>query len=699
MMPISKLFQTARQHHQSGRFEHAQKLYEEILKEHPDHLETLHSLGVLLAQLRQYEPAAQYLQHAIQLNDQIADFHYNLGNIWFFQHAFDSARTCYQRALRLAPHVEAHVMLGNLFCEQGHLHQAKEHYQCALALNPQLTEPYIKLSHIFYEQGEWAQAERCAQQALQFDSKNAQTYASLGHVFSAQKKFQQAEIYYRQALILDPQDAHLYYNLGISLLEQSQLTKAIACYQSALTLKPDFAQAHYNLALVLRNQGKLEEALKQHRLAVEKNPTSILFYSGWLFTLNCTTTLSPEKIFLEHQGFNEHIALPLASAILPHHHNRHPHRRLRIAYLSSDFRKHSVTYFIAPILAHHDPEQFEIFCYYDYPTSDEVTHQLQAYAHHWIHCYGFSDEVLTERIRQDQIDILVDLIGHTNIPRLLVFARKPAPIQMTYLGYPYTTGLTAIDYKITDHNVDAKHLNDHLNSEIPLKIPASLYCYQPYEETPPVNDLPVLKTGILTFSSFNHYSKLNLPLLRLWADILHKVPQSRLLLKTNSFKDESTKKNFEVTFEQLGIDPHRWFWEEINPPPLYLKSYHQVDIALDSYPFNGGTTTCEALWMGIPVVTLVGERQVSRLGLSILSAIGLTELIAFTPQEYVSLCVRFAHQYEYLQTLRREMRIRMHNSPLMQADRFTKNLEMAYRRLWKEFCEENTSSHQFMSIR
>ena len=687
MTVISTLLQTARQHHQAGQLDQAREYYFQILGEHSDHLETLHGLGVLYAQLRQYQQATYYLQRAIQLNDQIADFHYNLGNVLLFQHAFERAKACYQRALQLDSYPEAHVMLGNIFYEQKNFNQARIHYQTAQALNPQLTEPYIKLSHLCYEQGGWSEAIQFAQQALHLHGENAQAYASLGHVCNAQKKFQQAEMYYRQALALAPQDGLTHYNLGLSLFEQSRLTEAIACYHTALTLEPHFAQAHYNLALALRAQGKLDEALQQHRFAIEKEPTTILFYSGWLFTLNCTDQ-SAQNIFLEHQHFDEQLALPLASKILPHYHDYHPHRRLKIGYLSSDFRKHSVAYFIAPILAHHHAHQFEIFCYYDYPTDDEMTSQLQSYVHHWVPCYQVSDEALAEKIRQDQIDILVDLIGHTSRPRLLTLARKPAPIQITYLGYPYTTGLTAIDYKITDRYIDVDHLNHHLNSETPLKMPASLYCYQPYEETPPVNDLPVLKTGILTFSSFNHYTKLNPFLLRLWADILHQIPHSRLLLKTNSFKDEATRKRFEETLLEWGIGPHRWFWEEVTPPPLYLKSYHQVDIALDSYPFNGGTTTCEALWMGVPVITLVGERQVSRLGCSILSTLGLTEWITLTPQDYVKHCVHLAQQYTHLQTLRKEMRTRMQNSPLMQAEGFTKDLEMAYHHLWKKLCEE-----------
>jgi predicted O-linked N-acetylglucosamine transferase (SPINDLY family) len=349
--------------------------------------------------------------------------------------------------------------------------------------------------------------------------------------------------------------------------------------------------------------------------------------------------------------------------------------------VSGDFRRHSVAYFITPILAQHNHDQFEIFCYDNNTVADEINQSLQRYADHWVNCSSLSDEELTNRIRQDQIDILVDLSGPTSKNRLLVFARRPAPIQVTYLGYPTTTGLTAIDYRITDKYVDVTGINDSWNAEVPIKLSTCFFCYQPYADSPPVNDLPMLQTGRVTFSSFNSLAKLSPEILILWARVLNAVPNSTLLIKTRHVSEPAVRQHLENRFAKFGIPPSQLRLEDRTPPPAYLQTYHQVDIALDSYPFNGGLTTCEALWMGIPVVTLVGNRHVSRMGLSILTTLGLTELIADTPEKYIQTCLKWVKEVEYLQTLRQELRRRMESSPLMDAVSFTANLEKVYQRI------------------
>jgi len=647
-------------HYRAGRVAEAQEICERILEHLPNQVDALHLLGVMAAQVNQYEKATYLIKRAIEEESGIADLHNSLGNVFLFQGSLEEAKNCYQRAI---------------------------------VLNPNAPEAYHNLGNIFFEQAELAKAAKLYQQAVKLNPNYAEAYAGLGNVLRVQGRFSEAATCYQEALRLAPKEAKIHSNLGITRWQQNQVTEAVACYQQALKLAPNFADAYYNLALALKDQGKLAEALHHYRLALAIEPHRPLFYTGFLLALHYLVDCAAATIFEEHRKFNEQLALPLAAEILPHGNQAQPRRRLKIGYVSSDFRKHSVAYFIAPILTQHDAHQFEIFCYYDHLLTDEVTSYLQAYAHHWLNCKGLSDEALTAKIRQDEIDILVDLMGHTSYPRLLVFARKPAPVQVTYLGYPCSTGLTAIDYRLTD-----KYVDDHFNSETPVQLPHSLFCYQPYAGTPPVNELPALLQGHITFSSFNFYPKISSLILGCWAEVLQRVPGAKLLVKTKSLQDESTRKDLETRLLQLGIEPDRWEWEGAMSPPDYLKSYHRVDIALDTYPFNGGTTTCEALWMGIPVVTLVGERQVARLGLSILSTIGLTDLIAYTSQEYVNKCVKLANDLEYLQHFRREVRDQMQQSPLMNAAAFTRDLETAYRHMWEQWCNNAQPCSQPISL-
>ncbi len=484
-------------------------------------------------------------------------------------------------------------------------------------------------------------------------------------------------------LTLNSIHARAFNELGVEHWHQNQLSKAITCHQRALELNPQCLEAHANLGLILAFQGRLEEAIYHNHQVLALDPSAAKAYSNLLLTLNYSDQLTPAMLFQAHQQFDERYALPLTLTIQPSLHLPplsaiSSSRRLKIGYLSGDFKKHAVTYFLAPILAHHNHQQFEIFCYYNNTIIDHITTRLQDYADNWINCYSLTDEALASRIREDGIDILVDLSGHTGRNRLLVLARKPAPIQMTFLGYPNTTGLTAIDYRITDQYVDAQGINDHFNSETLIKLPHSFFCYQPVADGPAVNQLPALDNNYITFGSFNNLAKLSPTILRLWANVLEAVPGSKLLIKDRCLREDADREAFTQRVANYGITAAQLILEEYEMAPGYLKTYHQVDLALDTYPYNGGLTTCEALWMGIPVITLVGTKSVSRLGLSILSTLGLTELITENPQDYVQTAVNLAVARDYLQQLRAELRTRMNTSPLMAAASFTRSLESIY---------------------
>jgi predicted O-linked N-acetylglucosamine transferase (SPINDLY family) len=628
-------------------------------------------------------PQTLTVEQAIELAIQ----HHNAGQL-------SQAEDIYHQVLQVQPNnIDALHLLGLIAAHLKHYESAIELIQKAIRINPTVPKFYHSLGKIFSEQGQLPEAIACYQRALALNPKDAEIYYYLGNALMAQGNYTEAAKCHQQAITLNSNLAEAHNGLGNVRRYQGQLEEAIKCYQRALTLHPQDAMAHNNLACALNDKGMLQPAREHFKQALEILPTFKEAHSNFLLSLNYIG--NPATIFSEHQRFNQQHALSLA--LPPFHLNdRQPHRKLKIGYLSQDFRKHSVAYFIEPILAHHDPQHFEVYGYYNNFTTDEVTQRCQQLAAHWLNCVGLSDDQLVEKITQDQIDILVDLMGHTG-NRLLVFARKPAPISITYLGYPTTTGLTAIDYRLTDNFVDPEGETEQFNAEKLLRMPHSYYCYRPEKDSPPVSDLPALRQGYLTFGSFNNYTKVSPDLLTIWFKLLTAVPNSRLFLKSSSqhLNDLVTRQTIEKQFAKAGIAAERLILATSTPSQeAHLKTYHQVDIGLDTYPYNGATTTCEALWMGVPVVTLAGDTHASRMGSSILAAVGLPELVAQTPAEYVNICVKLASDTHYLQTLRAELRNKMQSSPLMDAPAFTRQLEALYREIWENWCNQQSSVDQ-----
>jgi predicted O-linked N-acetylglucosamine transferase (SPINDLY family) len=361
---------------------------------------------------------------------------------------------------------------------------------------------------------------------------------------------------------------------------------------------------------------------------------------------------------------------------------------LRIGYVSADFRDHPVGRFLLPLLQRHDSRKFEVFCYSNGPHVDAITKSLQRHAHRWRSIIGQNDDEAAEQIRADRIDLLVDLSGHTSGNRLLVFARKPAPVQVNYLGYPGTTGLTAMDYRLTDRFADPPGLTEPLHVEKLQHLPRTNWCFAPPQDSPPLEPPPAIRRGCVTFGSFNNFGKMTGAMFAVWAEILRQVPGSRLLLKAPALRAQGTRQRILGNFAAQGIEANRLDLHDWQPDyASHLALYGEMDIALDTFPYNGTTTTCDALWMGVPVVTLAGQSHVSRVGLSLLSNVRLPETIATTAEEYIRLAVQLAHDPDRLKILRAQLRERLTTSPLMDADGFTRDVEAAYRQIWRIWCE------------
>jgi protein O-GlcNAc transferase len=571
---------------------------------------------------------------------------------------------------------------------EGNFVQAEHVYRKILKKQPNNAGAYYELGNVLQDKGQLKEAMLCYKKTITFDPKFSGSYNNLGNVLRKSGRFEEAIYYYQQAIALAPNCAGSYYNLAQAIHDNGNLEEAITYYQKALQIDPTIANAYYSLGKALKELGVLEEAVACYHKALKLNPNHVYAYNNILLLMNYTSRYDSQTIFSEHRRFAKQIAEPLYPHLFHYTNDRSPSRRLKVGYVSPDFRIHSVNYFIWPVLASHTHDRLEIFCYSDVNAPDNVTERLQGYADHWRNIAGMQDHEVAELVLKDGIDILVDLAGHTGNNRMLLFARKPAPVQVSWLGYPNTTGLSTIDYRIVDPYTDPHGLTDLFCTEKLLRLPESFLCYLPDQNSPDVGPLPAVASGYTTFGSFNIFTKVTEEVLALWSDVLKNVPHSHLVLKTKSFFDKQICERVMKTFGQNGI--HSGRVELLGHEEHFLSHlslYNRIDIGLDTFPYSGTTTTCEALWMGVPVITLAGNRHASRVGVSLLSNTGLTDLIAKTRDEYVDIAVNLAADTQRLQKLRENLRPMMKKSPLTDAKRFTENLENSYRYMWEMWCQ------------
>jgi predicted O-linked N-acetylglucosamine transferase (SPINDLY family) len=536
----------------------------------------------------------------------------------------------------------------------------------------------------------YAEAAESLRTATRLAPQAAVTWLNLGVACLESRLLDEAVASFRRALAIEPHRPEAHNILGHALLEQGRCAEAGRSLAEALRLRPGYPAAHDNLGRVLKAQGRASEAVAHHRAALEgkQRPQT---HSNLLYSLNFVPGLSPGKIAAEHRRWAAAHEAPLrGNGPFPPAGPPRP-RRLRIGYVSPDLVNHAVAYFLAPVLAAHDKAGFEITCYSDARRPDAFTQRLRAMAGHWRDVAGWGDARLAEAIRGDGIDILVDLAGHTAGNRLPVFAQRPAPVQATWLGYPNTTGLAGMDYRITDSVSDPPGLTDSWHSEALVRLPGAFSCYEPCRESPPVGPLPAEAERRITFGCFNNLAKVNAPVIDAWAGLLAGLPGSRLALASHGLADPETADRVRREFADRGVDPGRLELDGARlPMARHLARYQRVDIALDPFPYNGATTTCEALWMGVPVVTLAGRTHVSRVGASLLTHLGNPEWVAGSPAEYAAVCRGLAGDPGRLADIRRGLRGRMSRSPLCDARGFTANLEGAYRAMWARLAKGNS---------
>jgi predicted O-linked N-acetylglucosamine transferase (SPINDLY family) len=684
-MTVDQQLRTGLSLHQARRLAEAEKIYRQVLGKHPKNADALHLLGALSLEMGRLDAAVELIGRAVRIQPDFAEAFNSLGIALKNSRRFDEAIVSFREAKRLKPDLfEAITNLGSALTEIGLFDEAIEACREAIRINPGFGDAHNNLGIALGSVKRFEEAFGCFRQAIRLKPELVEAYSNLGSVLTHAGQLGVAVAVLREAIRLRPGFADAQSNLGHALWKSGQFDEATIFFREALRLKPDSAEAYGGLGNTMRGLGRLDEAVAAFRQALRIKPEDAGVYGNLLFTLNYHPDIEAETILAEHKAWADRHARPHMGKRIPFANECLPERRLRIGYVSPDFRRHSVGYFILPLLENHKRVNFEIFCYAGIERPDDMTERMKRCCDGWRDIISLTDEAAAKLVRSDGIDILVDLSGHTSGNRLGVFARKPAPIQVSYLGYANTTGMTAIDYRLTDALADPPGMTEQLNVENLWRLERCAWCYQPAEDAPEVE---ARGDGPITFGCFNAFPKVNSKLVAIWVELLKRVPGSRLLMKSAGAGELSAQERVIEQFAACGVGRERIeMLGRIADPRGHLEAYQRVDVALDTFPYHGTTTTCEAMWMGVPVVSMAGRTHVSRVGASLLNNAGLPELIAGSAEEYVSIAADLAKDLPRLADLRRTMRERMRGSTLMDASRFARNVEAAYREMWKRWC-------------
>jgi predicted O-linked N-acetylglucosamine transferase (SPINDLY family) len=682
MSDLDAAFGRAVAAHQAGEFAAAERMYRDLLKSYPAYAPALCNLGVLLVR-------------AGKLNE---------------------AADCYNLALAAAPgHPDAHFNLGNLYRRSNRLREAAEHYRGCLAANPRHAAAAFNLGLVLSAVGDLPGAAECFRAVAWLEPNNAEAHGRFGDALVKAGRWDDGVAALRRAAELEPSEPRRLYNLGIALASGGQTSEGHELHQRALRLKPDYAEAHNGLALTLETMGRKDDALFHYRRAVElkpdladawsnlgtnlveqgradesiasireslaRRPNAPAIHSNLLLNLNYSSHCSPEQIRDEHFAWAAQFGGPTPDPPrVPEPHDTD--RRLRVGYVSSDFRWHTVAGFIETLLRHHDRSRVEVFAYASVLRPDETTEKLKALADHWRPIGGATDGQAFELIRAERIDVLIDLGGHTAGNRLLVLAARPAPVQATLFGYPNTTGLKAVDYRITDSVSDPPGATEHLYAERLLRLPETAWVYPPPESAPPITPLPAASQQAITFGCLNNPAKISDACLEAWAKLLQAIPGSRLVLLAG--QSQAGAKRLIDQFAERGIVRDRVEPVFRMPREGYFEAYRRFDLSLDPFPYNGGVTSGDSLWMGVPVLAVAGASYVSQQGAMAMTAVGLREFVADSPDDLVRLAKEWANRRAELAEIRAGLRDRLAMSPLADGPRYVRNLEDALRTAWRE---------------
>jgi predicted O-linked N-acetylglucosamine transferase (SPINDLY family) len=649
-MNADELFAQAVHLHQAGRLSEAAAGYRHVLAINPQHADALCNLGGAMLDLGDPRAAVDMCRKAIAINPRISESYCNLSN---------ALNTLSRPAEALA------------VCHQG------------MAIAPQNAELLNNMGHSLYTLGRLQEALDVYRRAVAVRPDFVMAMCNAGGALARLGRLEEAVEVFRRCLAIRPTHAAAATNLATALNDLARPDEALAAARHAVLLNPKDGTAYNSIGNSLRDGARVEEAIAAYRTAATLNPSDTGFGSNAVYAMEFQPAATESDLLREQRAWNAQHAAPLRSEWKPHTNDRTEDRRLKIGYVSPNFYSHAESFFTVPLLEHHDRTRFEIHCYAAVINADAITQRTQASVDYWHDCRPYRDDELAEKIHGDQIDILVDLSMHMGKHHLLCFARKPAPVQITWLAYPGGTGLDAMDYRITDQYLDPPDRPTNQYTERSIRLQDLWCCYDPLSNTPPAAARDNM--GIC-FGSFNNPCKINEPVVQLWAKLLAAVTDSSIIIQITS---EEHRHRVGSIFRSADVAPSRVEFVGRIPRPDYLRLYDRIDICLDPLPYNGITTSCDALWMGVPVVTLRGKTAAGRAGEGILSAIGLTDLIASTSGEFLEIATRLAADRPRLAAMRKTLRQTMANSPIMNAPAFARKMEAAYRQAWIDWCRSN----------
>ena len=743
---LHQTMELALQCHRAKDWEQAAMLYQVALRLLPDHADANHNLGAILVEQGGPLDAIPFFQKALQANPRGYHYWVSLVDALILANEYTLATDVLEDARRaglagdaageLVERLVAHDLTKKVSVRTGREPPAKlkdeitrlyneEKFNEVVTLARKLVKQfpfsnvgYKSLSAALMRLGQRDKAEPYMIKALEYDPTDIDVLSNYGMLRASRGDLVQAEVLLRRALHKVPSFIEGWLNLGLVMRGQSRLEAAESAYCSALELdgghagalinysflltemhrsieaekcirklidiKPDMATAYIGLGMLLKDQGRMSESLAALQRAIEINPQDINARSSLLFIINCIPDIDPYERFAAYQEFNLRFAVPLRKQWRPHTNARSTARRLRVGYVGPVFRGHACMMFLEPLLAHHDSNRVELFAYSEqHEVEDVVTDRYRTYVEHWRDTKDLSDVQLAKQIRDDQIDVLVDLAGHTYGNRLMAFAHKPAPVSLHWLDSGYTTGLTAIDYYLADAATLPVGC-ESLFSETPWRLPRTACVYRPKGYMGEVNSLPALERGYVTFGTLSRAIRLNKRLIAAWARLLHRVPDSHLVINSGNFSQPDVCELWLQRFEDLGIARARLELGFQSPPWDVLRG---MDIALDCFPQNSGTTLLESIHMGLPFVTLAGTPSLGTLGASVLTAVGHPEWIAHSEDEYVDKLVALASDLPTLATTRAGLRAEMQASALMDEPGFARDVEDAYFSMFQKWAD------------
>lgn len=691
-----------------GRLDEAARCYRKALQLRPNMPVAMKNLGNVLRDVGPIEEAIQCCRTAVQWMPQDPECRVNLGLALQKAGQLEEAIAHLGAAVQMdARRREFWTSLGGALAKAARFEDAARCWGAAIQAHPQWFDAHLGLARALYSLSRLDESAAAFGRAAEIEPERGLALAEMAAVQCAMGQFEAAIATAQEALARESDCPEAHNSLGLGLMRMGHLQQAIDAFTEVIALRPLDLPGYANLGVALQSMGRTDEAVEAFTRAVERGMGKLTaggeavgdlrvshagvgastvagIHSNLLLTMLYQEGGTQEAIFAEHRRFAQLHAARLAPMVHPRGTEGKP--RLRIGYVSPDLRTHSVAYFLEGLLANHDGQQFEVVCYSDVRRADETTERLRGHAHQWRDIVALTDSEAAKCIAEDGVDVLVDLAGHTADNRMLMFARKPAPVQISYLGYQHTSGLDVMDWRMTDGFVDPPGVSDRFYTEKLLRLPRIFACYRPPDTAPPVAELPALAGGPFTFGWFGRLDKLTKAMLRVWGRILAQRPGARLLLVARGIQEPAIQQRLMEALRDAGGQEQQVEMRPEQAFEQYLVMHGEVDLALDVFPFNGHTTTCHGLWMGVPIVTLCGESYASRMGAGVQRWLGLEELAVRDEQQYVVRAVEWSSDLSRLAEVRRTLRERMRSSALMDGAGFAREVEAAYRHAWRAWC-------------